>query len=248
MKYLLTFFCLISTYVAKAELALIANCKEGEGCSFELSDFDMSVMDVDFDRPIESDDIIVYGVKDDGTIIMYLDKKSRERIDREWGGDGYTKIDIFNPALLPQSGTWKVDFGNTTGNDCYGIGNIGSYIRKNMNTAGPNSGNVQFEHPFKPSKLFPSDQMKWYKTGYATYKGILDFNHGMSSPMKMNYFIHIINPTRIESYYTIEIKIPTKAPCIGKIPVNFTLIKSENKNKTVIENDLYQEDLLPIGG
>ena len=247
---LLALFC-CTTLSAFADKVVIANCKEGSGCKFELTEFESDLFEKDFGREIEPNDIAVSGKKKNGEIIQYLDKQTRAQIDREWGGDGFTQIGLFNPFLQPLDGTWKVLYGNSTGNTCYGIGDIGAFVRGKIQPGKQGNGEINFNKPFHPSKLFPSSQMRWIKTGFATYRGILDFGHGMTSPMKMLYDITIINEKKIESFYTIEVKVPTKEACIAKIPVTFTLIRAKKSDDKTPFDDIPEpsaqdDDLLPV--
>lgn len=230
---------------AFAEKVIIANCSEGGGCTFELSDFESGLFDNDFGREIQSDDIIVLGKKNDGEIIVYLDKKSREEIDREWGGDGYTQIGLFNPYLQPISGVWNILYGNSVGNDCYGIGNIGAFVRKYIAPGTTGNSQINFQSPFNPTQLFPVNEMRWIKTGYNTYKGTLDFNSNKNGGMKMFYNITIISRKKIETFFTIEINVPTKELCVGKIPVTFSLVK-ENPSEDPFGEETIEDDLLPV--
>lgn len=250
MRNIILLILLFSVFNTFAENAVIANCSEGKGCTFELSDFDKDLFSQDFDRPLESGDIIVYGKKKNGKEVLYLDKKSRAAIDKEWGGDGFTQLGLFNPQIQPTDGLWKVTYGASTGNDCYGIGNIGTFYRGKISPGMAGNGNIQFQKPFNPSQLFPSNDMRWVKTGFSTYKGSLDFGNGASSPMKMFYNIKIVSTTKIETYYTVEIKVPTKPKCVAQIPVTFTLIK-EKTNKEPYDyeksdDENLDDDLLPV--
>lgn len=243
--YFLMIAMLISAF-AFAEKVIIANCSEGGGCTFELSDFEADLFDKDFGRDIQSDDIIVLGKKNNGEVITYLDKKSREGIDREWGGDGYTQIGLFNPYLQPIDGVWSASYGASSGNDCYGIGNIGSFIRSKITPGTAGKGTVNFQYPFNPAQLFPSNEMRWIKTGYNTYKGLLDFNNSKSAGMKMYYNITIVSRKKIETFYTIEIKVPTKELCVGKVPVTFTLVTAKQSEDPFGNDEPADDDLLPV--
>jgi len=246
MKIYLLMMALFISASAFAGKAIIANCSEGGGCTFELSDFESDLFDNDFDRNIQPDDIIVLGKKKNGEVITYLDKKSREEIDKEWGGDGYTQIGLFNPYLQPTDGVWKASYGTSTGNDCYGIGNIGSFIRKKITPGTAGNDNINFQYPFNPAQLFPSNEMRWVKTGYNTYRGILDFNSNAAGGMKMYYNITIASRQKIETAYTIEIKVPAKERCIGKVPVTFTLVKENASEDPFGKDEPADADLLPV--
>lgn len=245
MKHLISLIFLLASLNAYADKAIIANCSEGKGCTFELSDFDNDLVSPGFDRPVEPGDIIVYGKKKNGKEVLYLDKKSRSAIDKEWGGDGFTQLGLFNPQIQPTDGLWKITYGTSTGSDCYGIGNIGAFYRGKITPGMSTNGEIQFKKPFSPTQLFPSNDMRWRKTGYASYKGTLDFGNGASSPMKMFYNIKIVSPTRIETYYTVEIKAPTKPKCEAQIPVTFTLVKAK-ESKDPFDEESADDDLLPV--
>ncbi len=236
-------FVSVSVY---ADKVLIANCAEGGGCTFELSDIESDFLDGDFERKIQPDDILVLGKKKNGEVITYLDKKPREAIDQEWGGDGYTKIGLFNPYLQPTDGTWRASYGSATGNDCYGIGNIGSFIRKRLNPGAAGTGDLYFQYPFNPSQLFPSNEMRWVKTGYHTYRGMLDFSSLHSAGMKMHCQLTIVDRTRIETVYSIEVQVPTKEKCVAKIPLTFTLLKAHLVEDPFENEDPVPDDLLPV--
>lgn len=246
MKIYIVMITMLISVSAFAEKVIIANCSEGGGCTFELSDFESELFDSDFGRPIQSDDIIVLGRKKNGKEVLYLDKKSRAAIDKQWGGDGYTQLGLFNPAIQPLNGLWKADYGTSTGNDCYGIDNVGTFIRKHRSAGSAGSGNIKFQFPFSPSQLFPSSDMRWVKTGYNTYKGILDLGSSKLSGIKMYYNITIVSNRKIETYYTVEIKVPTKETCIGKIPVTFTLVNADEPEDPFGNNEPNEDDLLPV--
>lgn len=234
-------FALFLSSPVWADTAIIANCSEGKGCTFELSDFERGIFDPDFDRPVEPDDIIVFGHKKNGAFVMYLTKKSRGAIDRDWGGDGFTQLALFNPQIQPKDGLWKATYGTATGTDCYGIGNIGATFRRMIAPGKAGEGDIAFQYPFNPKQLFPSNEMKWTKTGYNTYKGAMGFNN---STMKMFYQIHIVSDKKIETIYTTEINVPTKEPCKGKIPVTFTFVKSRERNNDFDQDE--EDDLLEV--
>lgn len=246
MKLYFLMIVMLISVSAFAEKVIIANCSEGGGCTFELSDFESDLFNNDFGRDIQPGDIIVLGKKNNGEVITYLDKKSREDIDREWGGDGYTQIGLFNPYLQPIDGVWSASYGTSSGSDCYGIGNIGSFIRKKIIPGTAGNGTINFQSPFNPAQLFPSNEMRWVKTGYNTYKGILDFNNSTSVGMKMYYTVTIVSRKKIETFYTIEIKVPTKEICIGKVPVTFTLVKEKTSEDPFGKDEPADDDLLPV--
>lgn len=64
--------------------------------------------------------------------------------------------------------------------------------------------------------------------------------------MKMYYNITIVSRKIIETFYTIEIKVPTKETCIGKVPVTFTLIKEKPSADPFGNDEPLDDDLLPV--
>lgn len=241
MRWIFLTLTLLVNTSAFADKLLVANCKAGAGCTFELTDFESDLFETD-GQQIGPGDTYVNGVDENGKPIQYVDRKTREEIDREWGGDGYTQIGLFNPHTQPTSGIWKATYGASTGNECYGIGNIGAFMRKRISPGRAGSGELQFGYPFHPSRLFPSSEMKWVKTGFDTYKGKLDFGSKAMSGMKLYYTVQVLSPGRIETFYTTEIKVPTKGTCIGKTPVSFALLKAAPMPDLPDEDD----DLLDI--
>lgn len=247
MKLYFLMIAMLVSASAMADKVVIANCSEGGGCTFELSDFETGLfVKDDFGREIQPNDIIVYGKTKTGEDIFYLDTKSRAEIDREWGGDGYTQIGLFNPYLQPINGVWKVSYGQSAGNDCYGIGNIGSFIKKRITPGTAGSGTINFQSPFNPARLFPSNEMRWVKTGYNSYTGLLDFNSNKAGGMKMYYNVAIVSRRKIETTYTIQIKMPTKELCVAKVPVTFTLLHEKPEEDPLQPDDMGDNDLLPV--
>lgn len=225
MRWIFLTLALLGSVPAFADKLLVANCKAGAGCTFELTDYESDLFETD-GQQIGPGDTYVNGVDENGKPIQYVDRKTREEIDREWGGDGYTQIGLFNPHTQPTSGTWKATYGASTGNECYGIGNIGAFMRKRISPGLAGSGELTFGYPFHPSRLFPSSEMKWVKTGFDTYKGKLDFGSNALAGMKLYYTVQVLDAGRIQTFYTTEIKVPTKGTCIGKTPVSFALLKA----------------------
>ncbi len=232
-------------FSARADKVLVASCSEGKGCTFSLSDVETD-MAQSFGGEYENlkpGSVLVFGQKKDGTEFTYVeDHKTRSQIDRQWGGDGYTQIYLFDPFIQPADGTWKAEYGNPTGNECYGIGNVGSYMSKFIRRGLEGSGNITFRQPFSPAQLFPSTQMKWHQTGYGRYAGVIDFGSNELAGFKLHYTIHVISRKKIETVYTMTMKIPTKGQCTGVIPVTFTLAKGLEHDGDIPEDD----DLLPV--
>jgi hypothetical protein len=245
MKVQLLIIVLLFSLPALAEKVMVANCTEGRGCTFELSDVETSLMGAE-DPKVGAGEILVMGRTRDGKDIQYVANKSREAIDKDWGGDGFTQIGLFNPHIQPKDGLWSAAYGNSVGNDCYGIGNMGAFIRKHRGTGSAGNGDITFQYPFNPFQLFPSPNMQWTKTGYNTYKGLLDFGSSKTSGMKLYYYITVASPAKIETFYAIEIKVPTKETCKGTIPVIFTLKKSRETEDPFPDEENAEGDLLPI--
>lgn len=243
-----------------AEKAMIANCEEGKGCTFQIGEtsaeeIGVIIDDLDIYENTKSGDVIVFGKKKNGEEIIFKETgKTRSQIDREWGGDGYTMIYPFNPVLQPMDGKWRADYGNVTGSSCFV--DVASIFKKSLKgLAG--AGNITFKKPFTPAQLFPSGHMKWRQVGFSKYVGIIDFGGGASSFMKMKYTINITNEKTIESVYDVSIQVPTKGTCTNRIPVTFSLVKASKPNKDwekdvqLDDDDLLEvktkgDDLLPI--
>lgn len=231
-------------FTSMAEKLLVANCKEGEGCTFELTDIDAGLWAHMDEEPVQKDEIVILGQKKDGTYVTYRDKRSMNVIDRQWGGDGYAQLALFNPHIQPKDGLWKAEYGTPTGGECYGIGNMGAFMRKHIGSKFAGQGDVKFEFPFNPHKLFPSTSMSFVKTGYNTYKGVLGQQSGPAA-MGMTYYITVVSPELIQTEYHINLKVPTKPVCQGKIPVIFKLLR-EKKPAEIDDDDLPEDDLLPV--
>lgn len=245
MKTILLFIALFLSVSAFAEKVLVANCTEGQGCTFELSDVDNELMG-EGDPKIGPGETLVFGKTKDGKEVQYVVKKSREEIDVDWGGDGFTQIGLFNPHIQPADGQWNVAYGTSTGNDCYGIGNMGAFIRKHHSAGSAGNGDITFKYPFNPSQLFPSSHMRWVKTGYNTYKGLLDLGSNKISGIKLHYNVTIVSAKMIETFYTVAIKVPTKEACKGIVPVTFTLTKAKETEDPFGDEQTTEDDLLPV--
>lgn len=247
MRIILLIILMLQSIVALADNLLVANCSEGKGCTFELTEIDAALYANMDDEPLGKDEIVVIGKKKDGKVISYRTKKSMGEIDKQWGGDGFTQLGLFNPHIQPKNGTWQATYGASTGNDCYGIGNIGAFIRKQINPGLAGSGEVNFARPFSPYALFPSKEMKFVKTGYNTYRGEFGNNNTSYAAMGMMYYITIVSPSLIETEYHINIKVPTKPACQGRVPVTFKLIKEKKINHPDLSTSTpADDDLLPV--
>lgn len=234
---------------ALADKVLVASCSEGSGCTFSLSDVDTEVGQ-SFGGVYENlkpESILIFGKKKNGEEITYVeDHKTRSQIDRQWGGDGYTQIYLFDPVIQPTDGTWKVEYGTATGNECYGIGNVGTYIGRFIQKGLSGSGNITFRKPFSPAQLFPTTQMKWRQTSYGRYAGVIDFGSNELAGFKLHYTIHVVSRKKIETVYTMTMKIPTKGQCTGTIPVTFTLANDREGDWEDDQDSPEEDDLLPV--
>lgn len=234
-----------------AEKVLVANCSEGQGCTFTLSDVDVDLAGGagdDVYNDIKSNSILVFGKRKDGTEVKYVENsKTRSTIDRDWGGDGYTMIHAFNPIIQPLGGIWKANYGSATGNDCYGIGNMGAFIQRTIQPGLAGTGEIVFAAPFSPAQLFPvGEHMKWRQVSYNNYVGVMDFGSSAAAGMKLYYKIKVVDQKRIETVYDIEVKIPVKGTCKGTVPVTFTLVKANDQDDPLGNEELVADDLLPV--
>jgi|GEM_PF-1954809 len=231
---------------ALADKVLVASCSEGSGCTFSLSDVDTD-MGQSFGGVYENlkpESILIFGKKKNGEEITYVeDHRTRTQIDRQWGGDGYTQIYLFDPVIQPADGTWKAEYGTATGNECYGIGNVGTYMGRFIQKGLSGSGNITFRKPFSPAQLFPATQMKWRQTGYGRYAGVIDFGSNELAGFKLYYTIHVVSRKKIVTNYTMTMKIPTKGQCNGSVPITFTFLKGNDDAPDFPEEE---DDLLPV--
>lgn len=241
---------------ALADKVLVASCSEGSGCTFSLSDVETDVGQ-SFGGVYENlkpGSTLIFGKKKNGEEIEYVeDHKTRSQIDRQWGGDGYTQIYLFDPVIQPADGTWKAEYGTATGNECYGIGDVGAYMGKFIRRGLTGSGNITFRKPFSPAQLFPASQMKWRQTGYGRYAGVIDFGSNELAGFKLHYNIRVVSRKKIITHYTMTLKIPTKGTCKGTVPVTFTLVNGNDDPDFPEDDDLLpvksrgkEDDLLPV--
>ncbi len=210
----------------QAQKVTVATCSAGKGCHFTLSEVSAEEADIVLGGETRSrhnqNDVLVFGKTSEGKEIRYWETgKTRSQIDKDWGGDGYTMLQPFDPDVQPFDGTWQAVYGTVSGSACYV--DIKSILQRASGIAG--KGIIRFRRPFLPAQLFPSADMKWQKTGHSRYRGVLHFGQGNSSPMKLICNLHLVNAHRIETVYDITIKIPTKGTCTGRIPVTYTCIR-----------------------
>ena len=83
MKMIFSIIALFFSVSAFAEKVLVANCTEGHGCSFELSDVDLELNNLG-DQKVGPSETLVFGKTKDGKDVQYIIKKSREAIDKDW--------------------------------------------------------------------------------------------------------------------------------------------------------------------
>ena len=224
----LTFILILSFGNLKAQnKPIIAVCDPGKGCTFQISKLNSKEVDGTLGNTgkysnMSNDAIVVFAYKD-GKWIDYVENKlSRSALDRLYGGDGYTMIYPFNPYIQPYDGQWRVDIGKTSGTPCFV--DINSMISKSLNGRSER-GLVTFPHPFNVEFLMDNPNIKWRMINPSKYQAVLDFSGGPSTPMKLVYDIEIENEKKIKGLFTFTIKVPTKDPCISKIPITYTCVK-----------------------
>lgn len=224
----LTFLFSIFFGVAKAQnKPIVAVCDPGKGCTFQISKLTPQEVDATLGNTgkynnMSKDAMVVFAYKDGKWIDYVEDKLSRSALDRLYGGDGYTMIYPFNPYIQPFDGQWKVSVGATSGNACFV--DINSMISRSLSGTSQ-SGLVTFPHPFSVEFLMNNPNVKWRMIHPSKYQAVLDFGGGSSTPMKLVYDIEIENERKIRGLFTLTIKVPTKDPCINKIPITYTCVK-----------------------
>ena len=218
---------------------LFATCEAGEGCTFKLSDLSYEEMDI-----VEGTNGKYSNMSKDGMVVFtkingkwenYIEENlSRSELDKKYGGDGFTMIYVFDPKLQPVDGQWKVDVGNPSGTPCYV--DIKSILKNGL--AGASQGGlVNFPKPFHARFLMNNPNVKWMMLKPDKYRGVLDFGQGPSSPMKLVYDISIVSEKKIEGVFTFTVRVPTKDPCISKIPITYNCVKP-NKVSRPRENEI----------
>lgn len=214
---------------------IIATCETGQGCSFQLSNVTYEEMDIVEGtsgkyKNMPKDAMIVHAKNGNGWDTYIEEKMSRSELDKFFGGDGYTMIYLFDPKMQPLDGQWKIDIGTPSTTSCYA--DISSTIHNGL--AGLSAGGlITFPKPFNVKVLMNHHLIKWRMISPNQYQGVLDFAGGPTSPMKLVYDVTIVNEKKIVGLYTFTIKVPTKDPCISKIPITFICVKpnEDQKNK-----------------
>lgn len=246
MRTLFLFFLLILSSATYAKKLLIANCEEGNGCTFQVSDGNTSDYDIVYgteDGYHENlpENAIVVDAKIKGKWEHYVETgMTRSELDKFYGGDGFTMIYPFNPNFQPLSGEWQIKIGTVTGDICYGQE---SNLFKSMLQGMSQSGNVNFPNPFHARFLMNSPNVKWRRIRPDLYKA--DFGNNY---MNLRFDVQIINEKKIEGVFTATIKVPTKEPCVNKIPITYTCIKAKEWEDPWedFEQSNPDDDLLPV--
>lgn len=223
MKHFVIFVLMLASFATYAKKMIIASCEAGSGCTFQLSDAEASDYDIIYNSEAGYHDnlpenAIVVDAKIDGKWEHYVETKlTRSELDKFFGGDGFTMIYPFNPNFQPLDGQWKITIGTVTGDICYGQE---SNMFKSMLQGMTQSGNVNFPNPFYARFLMNNPNVKWQQIRPDLYKAFLGNDY-----INLKFDVQIIDEKKIEGLFTVTIKVPTKEPCVNKIPVTYTCIK-----------------------
>lgn len=258
MRALLLLVSLLLTVNTYAKKIMMATCEEGGGCNFQISDSDASDYDVVYGTKEGyhenlPENAIVVNAKINGKWEYYIETQmTRSQLDKFYGGDGFTMIYPFNPNFQPVSGDWQVKIGTVTGDICYGQE---SNAFKTMLQGLSQSGNVNFPNPFHARFLMNNPNVKWQQIRPDVYKAYLG-----NAYINLKFDVQIIDEKKIVGVFTATIKVPTKEPCVNKIPITYTCIKEKewedpwrNFETTNPDDDLLpvtpkgnKDDLLPV--
>lgn len=183
MRKILWLLLLLVSGKTFAQKLLVADCREGNGCTFTLSELTGKEAGIVLDIPeleqAGENDVLVFARLKDGKELTYMEKqRTRAELDRQYGGDGYTMIYPFNPRLQPLDGTWQSTIGTVTGTDCY-VDIVSMFKRIQGSRM---SGAINFTKPFRPCQLFPSPEMKWSQSGLNEYRGFMGFGKVHPAP------------------------------------------------------------------
>ncbi len=218
---------MLSGFLKAQEKPIVAVCDPGKGCTFQISKLSPKEVDGTLGNTgkysnMGKDAMVVFANKD-GKWVDYVENKlSRSELDRLYGGDGYTMIYPFNPYIQPMDGQWRVAVGTTSGTACFV--DINSIISKSLSGTSQ-GGMVNFPKPFDVTFLMNNPNVKWRMINPSKYQAVLDFNGGPSSAMKLVFDVEIENEKKIRGLFTLTIKVPTKDPCINKIPITYICVK-----------------------
>ena len=246
LKSIVTVVSLILSFsgLKAQQKPLVATCESGQGCVFQISDATYEEVDIVLDgngmyANMSRDDMIVFAKGESGWDSYIEGEMSRSELDRAFGGDGYTKIYLFNPRLQPLDGQWKVQLGTASGTDCFV--DITSILNNGL--AGlTEGGTVNFPEPFDVKFLMNNPNVKWRMVNPNQYRGLLDFSAGASSPMKLIFDIKLVNEKRIEGAFTVNISVPTKEPCLSQIPITYTCVEANpSQRRRYNEIDPFEE-------
>lgn len=246
MKQIFIFILMLVSSATYAKKPILATCEEGNGCTFQISEADAPDYDVVYGTQAgyhESlpENAIVVDAKINGKWEHYVETgMSRSELDKFYGGDGFTMIYPFNPNFQPLNGEWQIKIGTVTGDICYGQE---SNLFKSVLQGMAQSGKVNFPNPFHARFLMNNPNVKWRQIRPDLYKA--DFGNAY---INLKFDVQIINEKKIEGVFTATIKVPTKEPCINKIPITYTCIKpTEGKDPWEdFENPNPDDDLLPV--
>lgn len=201
-----------------------ASCEMGSGCSFQLSDNPPSEFDVVYGTDAGyhealPENAILVDAKIEGNWEHYVETgMSRSELDKFFGGDGFTQLQVFNPWFQPLNGEWRVQIGTVTGDICYGQE---SNLFKSMLQGITAKGNLTFLRPFHARTLLNSPEVKWRRITPDRYSGYLGNQY-----MNLRFNVQLITERKIEGSFVVTIKVPTKPVCVNRIPVTYTLVKA----------------------
>jgi hypothetical protein len=246
MRTLLLLFLLIQTSVTFAKKPMLASCEEGSGCTFQISESDASDYDIVYgtqDGYHEGlpENAMVVDAKINGKWEHYIETEmTRSELDKFYGGDGFTMIYPFNPIFQPLNGEWQVKIGTVTGDICYGQE---SNVFKSLLQGMAQSGKVNFPNPFHARYLMNNPNVKWQQIRPDLYKAYFG-----NAYINLKFNVQIISEKKIEGLFTATIKVPTKEPCVNKIPITYTCIKAEEWKDPWedFEHAKPEDDLLPV--
>jgi len=226
---------------------LQATCVSGEGCTFRLLDVTGEEMDVvlgtdNVYSSIGGDDLLVHA-KVGEEWKTYIERDlTRSKLDRLYGGDGYTMIYLFDPQVQPKDGAWKGGTGTPVASPC--VADIGSYLGRIQGLH--KTGTIRFPKPFRPEFLLNNPYMRWVTVTPNRFRGIMDFGGGLSSPMKVVYNATIVNDELIEGAFEITVSVPEQSPCHVSVPVSFSCIVEADGTAENPLDENQEDDLLPV--
>jgi len=246
MKTLILSFLLLLSATSYAKKILVASCESGNGCTFQVSDADASDYDVVYGTKEGyhenlPENAIVVDAKINGKWEHYVETEmTRSQLDKFYGGDGFTMIYPFNPNFQPVSGEWQIKIGTVTGDICYGQE---SNLFKSVLQGMTQSGNVNFPNPFHARFLMNNPNVKWQQIRPDLNKAYFGNQY-----MNLKFDVQIINEKKIEGLFTVTIKVPTKEPCVNKIPITYTCVKEKEWKDPWedFETANPDDDLLPV--